>query len=155
MTTGPDHLSPLADAARRAQRYLETLDARSVAPSPDAVERLAAAAATQTATNPQQTPSPSDLGGFPVEGEIAIVQRQGRDQLFLLDVANGFSRLRLEHVAARAGVGKATIYRRWPSKEALAISDPLAARLLLMVRVVALREPPPCTEACRKEGPMS
>src|SRR3954452_22738824 len=32
----------------------------------------------------------------------------------------GFADLRLEHVAARAGVGKATIYRRWPSKEALA-----------------------------------
>lgn len=31
-----------------------------------------------------------------------------------------FSELRLEHVAARAGVGKATIYRRWGSKEALA-----------------------------------
>jgi len=28
--------------------------------------------------------------------------------------------MRLEHVAARAGVGKATIYRRWTSKEALA-----------------------------------
>jgi len=35
-------------------------------------------------------------------------------------VEHGFSRFRLEHVAARAGVGKSTIYRRWPSKEALA-----------------------------------
>jgi len=35
-------------------------------------------------------------------------------------VEHGFSQFRLEHVAARAGVGKATIYRRWPSKEALA-----------------------------------
>jgi AcrR family transcriptional regulator len=33
---------------------------------------------------------------------------------------DGFAALRLEHVAARAGVGKATIYRRWGSKEALA-----------------------------------
>ncbi len=33
---------------------------------------------------------------------------------------DGFSDFRLEHVAARAGVGKATIYRRWGSKEALA-----------------------------------
>jgi AcrR family transcriptional regulator len=35
-------------------------------------------------------------------------------------IEEGFAALRLEHVAARAGVGKATIYRRWPSKEALA-----------------------------------
>jgi AcrR family transcriptional regulator len=32
----------------------------------------------------------------------------------------GFAAMRLEHVAARAGVGKATIYRRWGSKQALA-----------------------------------
>ncbi len=36
-------------------------------------------------------------------------------------VEDGFDGLRLEHVAARAGVGKATIYRRWASKEALAL----------------------------------
>jgi AcrR family transcriptional regulator len=32
-----------------------------------------------------------------------------------------FGDLRIEHVAARAGVGKATIYRRWASKEELAL----------------------------------
>lgn len=31
-----------------------------------------------------------------------------------------FADLRIEHVGARAGVSKAAIYRRWPSKEALA-----------------------------------
>lgn len=36
-------------------------------------------------------------------------------------IEEGYTRLRLEHVASRAGVGKATIYRRWPSKEALAL----------------------------------
>jgi AcrR family transcriptional regulator len=35
-------------------------------------------------------------------------------------IEEGFASMRLEHVAARAGVGKATIYRRWASKEALA-----------------------------------
>jgi AcrR family transcriptional regulator len=35
-------------------------------------------------------------------------------------VEHGFTRFRLEQVAARAGVGKSTLYRRWPSKEALA-----------------------------------
>ena len=36
-------------------------------------------------------------------------------------IAEGYTKLRLEHVAARAGVGKATIYRRWATKEALAL----------------------------------
>lgn len=40
---------------------------------------------------------------------------------------DGFDRLSMDAVACRAGVGKATIYRRWPSKEALVI-DAVARR---------------------------
>jgi AcrR family transcriptional regulator len=36
-------------------------------------------------------------------------------------IENGYTRLRLEHVAARAGVGKASIYRRWPTKDELCL----------------------------------
>lgn len=41
----------------------------------------------------------------------------------------GYAELRLEHVAARAGVGKATIYRRWSSRSELvqALLQDLAA----------------------------
>ncbi len=38
-----------------------------------------------------------------------------------LITTEGFAGLRLEHVAARAGVGKATIYRHFSTKEALAL----------------------------------
>jgi AcrR family transcriptional regulator len=48
------------------------------------------------------------------------VHRRILDATRELLTEHGFSALRLEHVAARAGVGKATIYRRWGSKEALA-----------------------------------
>lgn len=51
----------------------------------------------------------------------ALVNRAILDAARDLLVEEGFTRLRLEHVAARAGVGKATIYRRWPSKEALTL----------------------------------
>jgi AcrR family transcriptional regulator len=62
-------------------------------------------------------PPPRRAGGRPrSEAARRAILYAAREEL----VEHGFSRLRLEHVAARAGVGKATIYRRWPSKEALA-----------------------------------
>jgi AcrR family transcriptional regulator len=54
--------------------------------------------------------------------------RSDRAHRAILDAARallieaGFANLHLEHVAARAGVSKATIYRRWASKEALALA---------------------------------
>ncbi|MFQ5513957.1 MAG: TetR/AcrR family transcriptional regulator [Myxococcota bacterium] len=43
------------------------------------------------------------------------------DAALVLLVESGFSALTVEGVASRAGVGKATIYRRWPSKVHLVI----------------------------------
>lgn len=79
------------------------------------------------------TPSPTrltDADRLPVvapEGAVRGRPRSDAVHRAILDatrellVRDGFTRLRLEGVAARAGVGKATIYRRWPSKEALAL----------------------------------
>jgi AcrR family transcriptional regulator len=50
-----------------------------------------------------------------------IAQRAILDAFQDLLIEVGFARLRLEHVAARAGTSKATIYRRWRSKEELAV----------------------------------
>jgi AcrR family transcriptional regulator len=61
------------------------------------------------------------------EADDAIV-----DATVALLSEEGFDRLSMEAVAVRAGVGKATVYRRWPSKEALVIeavarrTDPFA-----------------------------
>ena len=49
------------------------------------------------------------------------VHRAILDAARVLLIEEGFTRLRLEHVAARAGVGKNTIYRRWASKEDLTL----------------------------------
>jgi AcrR family transcriptional regulator len=39
-----------------------------------------------------------------------------------LMLQRGFDKTTVDDVAARAGVGKATVYRRWPSKEDLAVA---------------------------------
>lgn len=77
---------------------------------------------------PERTPSPAEPAGAldplpAVRGRPRSdrVHRAILDATLELLVQDGFTRLRLERVAARAGVGKATIYRRWPSKEALAL----------------------------------
>ncbi|HEU0131813.1 MAG TPA: TetR/AcrR family transcriptional regulator [Mycobacteriales bacterium] len=74
------------------------------------------------------TEAPARAPGRPRDPQVdeAIV-----DATLALLTEEGFDRLSMDAVAARAGVGKATIYRRWPSKEALVIdavarrSDPL------------------------------
>lgn len=43
------------------------------------------------------------------------------DAAVALFIQDGFEGMSVEAVAARAGVGKAAIYRRWPAKEALVI----------------------------------
>lgn len=63
---------------------------------------------------------------------VSAVPRQGRprsaeahqailDAAAALFIEEGFDAMSVEGVAARAAVGKATIYRRWPSKEDLVI----------------------------------
>lgn len=49
------------------------------------------------------------------------------DAAFALLIERGFASLAIEAVAARAGVGKATIYRWWPGREALAVDAFFAA----------------------------
>jgi AcrR family transcriptional regulator len=71
--------------------------------------------------SPAATPTPAagtpTRAGRPRSGEA---HRRILDATRELLSEEGFTDFRLEHVAARAGVGKATIYRRWGSKEALA-----------------------------------
>jgi AcrR family transcriptional regulator len=76
----------------------------------------------QDGASRQPAPAPAD--------RVSSLVRRGRPRSerkrrAILDAARdllieeGYPHLYLEHVAARAGVGKATIYRRWRSKEEL------------------------------------
>ncbi|HXG39424.1 MAG TPA: TetR/AcrR family transcriptional regulator, partial [Candidatus Limnocylindrales bacterium] len=81
-----------------------------------------------TSLQPPERASPPAAGPSPE----APIRRRGRprsDRVHraILDAARellieeGYAGWRLERVAARAGVGKATIYRRWPTREDLAL----------------------------------
>jgi len=52
---------------------------------------------------------------------------------FLEAKENGFADLTIEHVAADAGVGKATVYRWWPNKAAL-VADAFASSVIPKLR---------------------
>ena len=53
----------------------------------------------------------------------------------------GFERMTVDDVAAQAGVGKATVYRRWPSKDDLAVAA--------MERLYSVEIPAPDTGSIR------
>ncbi|HEX6246598.1 MAG TPA: TetR/AcrR family transcriptional regulator [Nocardioidaceae bacterium] len=55
----------------------------------------------------------------------------------------GFERMTVDDVAAQAGVGKATVYRRWPSKDDLAVAA--------MERLYSLEIPHPDTGSIRTD----
>ena len=91
------------------------------------------AAAPGPAPAPEPTPAPEPAAA----GVAAIEAKRGRPRSKEADSAilraatallaeRGLGGMSIEEVAARAGVGKATIYRRWPSRGALALDAFLA-----------------------------
>jgi AcrR family transcriptional regulator len=66
------------------------------------------------------TAAPAKRGrGRPRDPETDNKITRAASELLLL---RGFDKTTVDEVAARAGVGKATVYRRWPSKEDLAFA---------------------------------
>jgi AcrR family transcriptional regulator len=81
--------------------------------------------------SPDSSRSPGSAGSTgstrsPGRPRSEVARRAILDAARELLIEEGFTRLRLEHVAARAGVGKNTIYRRWASKEELTLELLLA-----------------------------
>jgi AcrR family transcriptional regulator len=69
------------------------------------------------------SPAPERVGGRPRDPKL---DRAILDAALDLMAEEGYEQMSMESVAQRAGVGKPTIYRRWPSKEAMVI-DALAS----------------------------
>jgi AcrR family transcriptional regulator len=78
-----------------------------------------------------------------------LVRRRARTEKAILDAAEeliadgGVDGLTIEGVAARSGVAKTTIYRRWRDKDELALA--------ILVDRTATRSPPPDVGDTRKE----
>jgi|CZKW01.1.fsa_nt_gi AcrR family transcriptional regulator len=68
-------------------------------------------------------PQPAARRGRPRSEDADRAILQAATELLAED---GLARMSIEEVASRAGVGKTTIYRRWPSKGALALDAFLA-----------------------------
>jgi AcrR family transcriptional regulator len=80
-----------------------------------------------TAEPAQSTPGTPGAPGTPVRrgrGRPRDPQTDGRITAAAarLILQRGFDKTTVDDVAAAAGVGKATVYRRWPSKEDLAVA---------------------------------
>lgn len=70
------------------------------------------------------TPAPVEAAGRPAgRPRSAETERAILDAAVELLVEDGFGGMSMEAVAARAGVGKAAIYRRWSSKEELVVES--------------------------------
>lgn len=78
------------------------------------------------------TPSPSSPAPSPSARTPDAARRSDRSRRVILDAALalvgevGYNKLTIEAIAARAGVGKQTIYRWWPSKAAVLLDASLA-----------------------------
>ena len=94
-------------------------------------ETSRAVSSAPMAITPELTVAPVDrLARITIHGSASVsrpgrprsdrAQRDIRTAFREILIEEGYASLRLEHVAARAKVGKATIYRHWGSKQALA-----------------------------------
>src|SRR6185369_5706315 len=73
-------------------------------------------------THPELDPDlPVEIGDAPRRGRPRATDRSPAILAATIELVDesGYDRLRIQDVATRAGVGLATIYRRWPTKQAL------------------------------------
>src|SRR3954447_19057207 len=89
----------------------------------------------------------SEEGTRPVTGG-AVLRKQVTDAIteaaFAEVAETGYARTSMDAVARRAGVGKAALYRRWPSKQAMLAE-------LIRGKVAAALPPVPDTGALRTD----